>query len=236
VRARSGGKIDRVAAALRLPAILDRLEAFHGPPADVAPRDPFGMVLWENVAYLVPDERRREAFAELGKRVGTTAEKVRAARPEVLLAIARKGGMHPEQRAERLLRCAEIALSRFGGDLRRALALQPREARRALRLFPGIGEPGAEKILLFTATEPVLALESNGLRVLLRLGYGEQAKNYAATYRSVQAAADRELVRDCAWLQRAHLLLRAHGQRLCKSSHPECDACPMEASCAFARA
>jgi len=215
---------------------LDRLEAFHGPPADVAPRDPFGMVLWENVAYLVPDERRREAFAELAKRVGTTPEKIRRARPEVLLSIARKGGMHPEQRVERLARCAEIALSRFGGDLRCALALPPREARRALRLFPGIGEPGAEKILLFTGTEPVLALESNGLRVLLRLGYGEQQKSYAASYRSVQAAVDRELVRDCAWLQRAHLMLRAHGQRLCKSSRPDCDACPLEPDCAFARA
>jgi endonuclease III len=219
-----------------LARLLDRLEALHGPPAQVAPRDPFGLVLWENVAYLVPDERRREAFAELERRVGTTAEKIRAARPEVLLAVARKGGMHPEQRVERLARCAEIANSRFGGDLRRALALPPREARRALKLFPGIGEPGAEKILLFTGTEPILALESNGLRVLLRLGYGEQAKSYAATYRSVQGAVDRELVRDCGWLQRAHLLLRAHGQRLCKSSRPECDACPLEAECAFAQA
>ena len=215
---------------------LDRLEAFHGPPASLAPRDPFGLVLWENVAYLVPDERRREVFGVLAERVGKTPRDIRAARPEVLLSIARKGGMHPEQRVERLTRCADITLARFGGDLRRALALPPREARRALRLFPGIGEPGAERILLFTGTEAVLALESNGLRALLRLGYGEQAKGYAATYRSVQAAVEREIERDCAWLQRAHLLLRAHGQRLCKSSRPGCDACPLEADCAFARA
>ena len=188
-----------------------------------------------------PGRAAREAFAELAKRVGTTAEKIRAARREVLLAIARKGGMHPEQRAERLVRCAEITLSRFGGDLRRAVALPSREARRALRLFPGIGEPGAEKILLFTGTEPVLALESNGLRVLVRLGYGEQRKSYAATYRSVQGAVDRELVRDCAWLQRASPAAGARpaavqvqpprmrrvpaGGRLARSREPEIPTC-----------
>jgi hypothetical protein len=34
-------------------------------------------------------------------------------------------------------------------------------------LFPMIGEPGAEKILLFSGVLPVPALESNGVRVLV---------------------------------------------------------------------
>ena len=34
------------------------------------------------------------------------------------------------------------------------------------------GEPGAEKVLLFSGSAPVLALDSNALRVLLRLGFG----------------------------------------------------------------
>ena len=37
------------------------------------------------------------------------------------------------------------------------------------------------------------ALESNGLRVLVRLGFGEDRKSYAATYKSVREATLEEL-------------------------------------------
>jgi hypothetical protein len=53
------------------------------------------------------------------------------------------------------------------------------EARRALQKFPGIGAPGADKILLFTKTHALPALDSNGLRVLVRLGLAKEAKSYS---------------------------------------------------------
>jgi endonuclease-3 len=124
----------------------------------------------------------------------------------------------------------------FEGDLERALAFAPNQARKALKKFPGIGEPGAEKILLFSGTEPVLALESNGLRTLLRLGFGEEQKNYAQSYKSAQRAAEALLPKTCAARQRAFHLLRAHGQALCKTTAPDCDACPLSDSCEYARA
>ena len=52
--------------------------------------------------------------------------------------------------------------------------------------FPMIGEPGAEKILLFCGLLNVLALESNGLRVLTRLGCGEERKELCRGYKSVR--------------------------------------------------
>ena len=48
------------------------------------------------------------------------------------------------------------------------------------------GSPSADKILLFTKTAPVTANPSNCVHVLPRLGFGEEKKNYAASYRSVQ--------------------------------------------------
>jgi len=107
------------------------------------------------------------------------------------------------------------------------------KARKALQKFPGIGEPGAEKILLFSKTYPVLALESNGLRVLVRLGFGEEKKNYATTYRLVQKAVGEGLDNDYTWLIQAHLLLRRLGQELCRRSEPMCDRCPLAADCAY---
>lgn len=214
---------------------LDVLEKQLGPQEVRMPRDALGLVLWENVAYLVDDERRARVFKSLKQRVGLGAAALRAARPETLLEIAALGGMHPAQRVDKLRDIADLVLDEFGGDLEAVLERPARDARRALKRFPGIGEPGADKILLFTGTEPVLALDSNALRVLLRLGYGTESKNYAQSYKSAQRAAEVELERTCAARQRAYDLLRRHGQTLCKSKAPECDACPLEAGCEYAR-
>jgi endonuclease-3 len=219
----------------KLSARLDALEALYGPPAAVPSRDPLELILWENVGYLVTDEKRAECFKVLKKRVGTSAKALCAARIDVLQEIALLGGMHPEARAEKLREIGELALE-LGGDLRAVLAWPLPKARRAFQKFPGIGAPGAEKILLFTRTEPVFALESNGLRVLLRLGYGEESKNYSTSYKSVQQAVAGELERDCDVLIRAHQLLRKHGQELCLRTAPDCDSCPISRGCAWAEA
>ncbi len=76
-----------------------------------------------------------------------------------------------------------------------------------------------------------LALESNGLRALLRLGFGSESKNYAQSYRSVQEALASELPRTPAARLSAHLLLRTHGQQLCTRTSPDCDACPLAERC-----
>ena len=113
------------------------------------------------------------------------------------------------------------------------LTLPLPKAKQALRKFPGIGEPSAEKILLFTRSYPVLGLDSNGLRVLVRLGFGEEKKSYTATYRSVQEAIHSQLVEDYDWLISTHLLLRQHGKELCKTSPPVCEKCPVRKSCGY---
>src|SRR5207249_2069819 len=111
------------------------------------------------------------------------------------------------QFAKKLRNCARILLEEFDGDLRPVLKLPFPKAKKALQKFPGIGEPGAEKILLFTRSYPVLPLESNGLRVLLRLGFGGEKESYATTYRLVQKAIEEGLNKDYPWLIQSHLLL-----------------------------
>jgi endonuclease III len=108
------------------------------------------------------------------------------------------------------------------------------KAKRALHQFPCIGQPGAEKILMLCGMSSGLPLESNGLRVLERVGYGRTQKSYGATYRSVQEALAGELPRDAAALTRAHLLLRLHGKTICCTNQPLCDRCPLAAECTFA--
>lgn len=79
------------------------------------------------------------------------------------------------------------------------------------------------------------ALDSNGLRVLLRLGYGEEKKSYAAMYRLVQKDAEAKREMDCPKMQNAHMLLRIHGQAICRRTTPLCDECPLASYCAYFR-
>lgn len=211
---------------------LDLLEGKYGRPKPPKIKDPWKMILWENVAYMANDERRGQAFRTLQKRVGTRPQQILSAADDVLLDIT-SHGIVPETFAEKLRLCAKICLEGFAGDLRQVLKWPLPKAKKALQNFPGIGEPGAEKILLFACAYPILGLESNGLRVLVRLGYGEEKKNYAGTYRSVQAAVADELKEDNAWLIQAHQLLRRHGQELCRRTKPQCSDCPLASGCCY---
>ncbi len=213
--------------------VLARLEKYYGRPKPPRVTHPFEMILWENVAYLVDDARRAAAFAALKKRAGTRPEKILAADDATLVKIARMGGMLPEARAKRLRHIAEIAHYIFQSDLRGILKKPFAAAKKELKKFPSIGDPGAEKILLFTRSQPVLALESNGLRALLRLGFGEESKNYAASYRSAQESLAGQLPKNCRALIRAHQLLRQHGQELCKRARPLCGQCPLQSDCLY---
>ena len=214
-------------------SIIDELQNFYGQPQPPGVTAPLGMILLENVAYLVGDERREQAFDTLRERVGLTPPEILTAHEETLLEVARIGGMHPARRVEKLRRVAQIALQEFEGDLDKVLKLPLAQAKKSLKKFPGIGDPGAEKILLFSKTHPILALDSNGLRVLLRIGYGEERKNYSSTYRAAQEAVKDEMNKDYDWLIAAYQLLRRHGQELCKTAEPLCQPCPVNASCQY---
>ena len=214
--------------------LIDALKRHYGEPALPPAKGPFELVLWENACYLLPDSRRAAVFEGLRSQVGLNAEAIWKADQSVLLPLAKMGGMRPETRVFRWREIARITLQQFGGNLDSILDGPYTAAQKALKLFPNIGGPGAEKILMFCGASPGLPLESNGLRVLTRVGYGRAQKSYGATYSSVQLAIARELPRGAAAMSRTHLLLRQHGKTLCKTNGPICHECPAAVQCAHA--
>ena len=217
-------------------AIVKKLEKFYGRPQPPKTTDPVELILLENVAYLADDDKRAAAFAALKKSIGTRPAQILKASPEQLEEITRMGGIVPELRAQRLRQIAELVHYIFKDDLAAELKKPLPQAKKALKRFPTIGDPGAEKILMLTRSYPVLALESNGLRVLLRLGFAEEKKSYSASYRGVQQALAGQLPSDYDALIVAHQILRQHGQELCKRSRPLCDmGCPLTAECRYFR-
>ncbi len=216
-----------------LKKILAGLKAYNGEPELPPAKGLFELVVWENSVYLLPDERRAEVFATLRERVGLTAQAMQDAAQDVLLEIAGRGGMRPETRVFRWREIARITLSQFDGDLDSVLSLPYTAAKKVLKQFPTIGDPGAEKILMFCGVAQGLPLESNGLRVLTRIGYGREQKSYGAMYKSVQDAIAGELPKGASPLSQAHLLLREHGKDMCRRVSPACKSCPIQKLCNY---
>jgi endonuclease III len=175
--------------------LVDTLQQHYGPPVSPPSTDPLELIIWENIGYLASDKRRAEAFATLKETIGTHPEQILTAKHSALAAIG-KAGILPDVSAEKLLTIAKIAYEEFDSDLRLSLKNPLPQAKKALKRFPSIGDPSAEKILLFTRSYPVMALDSNGLRVLCRVGFADEQKSYSATYRSVQNAIHGQLPGD----------------------------------------
>lgn len=196
------------------------------------PTEPFQMILWENIGYLVDDERRRRLFDDFADEIGLSPEAIERASDAALLARAKLGGMRPEERVQRWREIARLVRTQADGDLTATLkALPLPKARTLLKAFPVIGDPGADKVLLFAGIAPRPALESNGLRVLVRLGYCAEQKSYDASYKAGIAVLAAAGLADFAELVEAHLLLREHGRTICRRSAPHCIACPLSETC-----
>ncbi|HUI81108.1 MAG TPA: hypothetical protein VLY24_24455 [Bryobacteraceae bacterium] len=215
---------------------LDRLEKHYGKLRPIGPSDPYEMIIYANCGYPANDITCPKGFEPLRREIGLEPKKILAAPNEKLAAITKPGGMLPDLRAQRLKEIASIVQEDYGGNLASVLKKPLPEAKKALKRFPTIGDPGAEKILLFTKAAPVPAVPGAFTHVLQRLGFGKEAKSYSTGYRSAQEAIRTGLPQECGALIRAYLLFQRHGRELCKRNRPMCRSCPLARECPYFQA
>ena len=141
--------------------------------------------------------------------------------------------MIPGLRAMRLKEIASRVEHDHRGDLRATLDGDIAQARKALKKFPGIGYPGADRILLFADVAPLPAVPSNCPHVLVRIQQGREAGNYGATYKEAQQGIEKGTRPAFEARKRAYLLLKRHGQEICKRTNPMCESCPVNSMCAY---
>jgi endonuclease III len=213
--------------------LLDRLEAFHGAQEAHWPVDPYEFIVWWHCGYPQSEERCARGWQALKAEVGIEPSEILHAGEARLAAALKAGGMVPELRAMRLQQIAQRVLNELNGDLRGALAVHVPDARRILKRFHGIADPGADRILLFARAAPVAAVPSNCPHVLVRIVQGAERENYGVTYREAQEIIEAEVPRDFHARERAYLLLKTHGQQICKAK-PLCDRCPVRSACSYA--
>jgi endonuclease-3 len=218
----------------QLPQLLDTLEAHYGPQTPGWPTDPYLFLVWWHCGYPASDAACAKGWDSLKRLVGLEPDRLLAANPAKLALALKPGGMVPELRAMRLKEIAERVQKEFGGDLAAAFkGLPVAKIRAALRKFPNIADPGVDRILLFGGISPVAAVPSNCPHVLARIRFGRERENYGRTYRAVQETVATETPAAFDARIRAYLLLKCHGQQLCKSSNPKCSVCPVAPGCAF---
>jgi endonuclease III len=213
-----------------LDEILVRLRRHYGEIRRPGPKDAFEQVLYECACYLVDDARREQVWRRLKQELGVTPEALLEVPASRLAKLIEAGGMKPAMRAEKLRTCAELAREIGLPALRRAVREDPLLARKLLRKFPGIGEPSAERILLVAGGWPGLGLESAGLRVLQRLGWGRAQQDWNKAWKETNAVLASQLGKDAARHFALHSLLRHLGQELCRTE-PRCASCPLREPC-----
>jgi endonuclease III len=220
-------------SAIQLSRLLDELESSYGPQQPSWPTDPYLFLVWWHCGYPASDIACAKGWASLTKSIGTTPEKLLAASPEKLATALKPGGMVPELRAQRLKEIAMRIKDHLDGDLHTALTGPLDKARKALKKFPNIADPGVDRILLFAHVAPIAAVPSNSPHVLVRILLGRERENYGVNYHEAQNAIESQTPAAFDARTRAYLLLKQHAQQTCKRTNPKCDRCPVNASCAF---
>jgi A/G-specific adenine glycosylase len=216
-----------------VPQLLDELESIYGPQQPTWPTDPYLFLVWWHCGYPASDTACAKGWAALAKSIGTTPEALLAASPENLAIALKAGGMVPELRAQRLKQIAARVKDQFDGDLLLALRGPLEQARKELKKFPNIADPGVDRILLFAHVAPLAAIPSNCPQVLVRIFLGMERENYGVTYREAQRVVESQLQPTFDARSRAYLLLKQHGQTTCKRTKPKCGQCPINSTCAY---
>ena len=222
-----------IKSAISIAELLNDLESFYGPQQPSWPTDPYPFLVWWHCGYPASDAACAKGWASLNRSVGVTPEKLLATSPEKLATALKPGGMVPELRAQRLKEIAMRVKDQFGGDLRSALLGPLDQARKELKKFPNIADPGVDRILLFAHIAPIAAAPSNCPHVLVRILLGMERESYAVTYSEAQQAIESQTTAAFDARARAYLLLKHHGQETCKRTNPKCAQCPISAKCAF---
>ena len=177
-------------------------------------------ILSQNTA----DRNTARAFEALSKRFEISPEALAQASLRQIEDAIRVSGLY-KNKAKAIKQTATIVLQKYNGKLQPILALPFADARNTLLQFPGVGPKTADVVLLFSADQPTIPVDTHVNRVSKRLGFAPASADYEAVRMSLQSIYD---PRDYLSV---HLLLIAHGRRYCKALHPICNDCPISNYC-----
>jgi endonuclease-3 len=202
--------------------ILQR--TFTIPKWTEARRNPFETLIVTIISQNTADRNTAKAFERLSKRFEIAPEVLAKAETSQIEESLKTAGLY-RNKAKTIKQVSRIILEKFHGSLQPILSLPLEEARKTLIQMPGIGPKTADVVLLFSAKQPTIPVDTHVNRVAKRLGFAPANGDYDAVRTGLQSLYNQ---RDYLAV---HVLLIAHGRRYCKARHPLCEQCPVNMHC-----
>ncbi len=208
--------------AAKILEILQR--TFTMPTWTETKRDPFETLIVTIISQNTADRNTARAFENLSKRFEIAPEVLANADRSQIEECLRVGGLY-KNKAKAIQQISTILTEKFHGSLQSILSLPFGDARKTLMQLPGVGPKTADVVLLFSAKQPTVPVDTHVNRVAKRLGFAPASGDYEAVRAGLQALyAQRDYLA-------VHVLLIAHGRRYCKARRPLCHECPINLPC-----
>jgi endonuclease-3 len=203
-------------------AILRR--TFTMPKWTEAKRNPFETLIVTIISQNTADRNTARAFERLSKRFEIKPEALAKAETSQIEEALRVGGLY-RNKAKTIKTISRIILEQFHGSVQPILSLPFEEARKTLMALPGVGPKTADVVLLFSAKQSTIPVDTHVNRVAKRLGFAPVNGDYDAVRMSLQSLYN---PRDYLAV---HVLLIKHGRRCCKARRPLCEQCSVNMHC-----
>ncbi len=185
---------------------------------------PFETLIVTIISQNTADRNTARAFERLSKRFEIKPEVLAKAETSQIEDTLRVGGLY-RNKAKTIKTVSTIILEKFHGSIQPILSLPLEEARKTLMALPGIGPKTADVVLLFSAKQPTIPVDTHVNRVAKRLGFAPANGDYEVVRMSLQSLySPRDYLA-------VHVLLIAHGRRYCKARRPLCAQCPVSMYC-----
>ena len=209
----------------RAATILQTLQETHSLPRLVKPKsDPFETLVVTIISQNTADTNTERAFEALSNGFEITPQALAKAPTVEIEACLHVAGLY-QNKAKAIKSVSRIVLEEFGGSLAAILSLPLEEARKKLMELPGVGPKTADVVLLFSADQPTIPVDTHVNRVSKRLGLAPANGDYETVRLSLQRHFNPK-----DYLA-VHLLLIAHGRKTCKARRPLCHQCPVYDCC-----
>ena len=186
--------------------------------------DPFETLVITIISQNTADTNTERAFQNLSNQFEVTPQALSKAETNKIEACLHVGGLY-RSKAKTIQTVSKIILEKFHGSLKPILLLPLEEARKTLMELPGVGPKTADVVLLFSANQPTIPVDTHVNRVSKRLGLAPAYGDYEEVRLSLQS-----LFYPKDYLA-VHLLLIAHGRKYCKARQPLCPECPVNIYC-----
>jgi len=205
--------------------IIAKLKAALDSPSVVKIRhDPFETLVVTIISQNTADINTARAYDNLSGRFQITPQALSNAPLQELETCLRVGGLY-KVKAQTIQTASKIILEKFQGSLKCVLSSPLEQAREMLMEMPGVGPKTADVVLLFSASQPTIPVDTHVNRVAKRLGLSPKDGDYEEVRLALQQRFEPK-----DYLA-VHLLLIALGRKFCKARKPLCPDCPVNSHC-----